>query len=100
MNWIKTGNTEEQREEELRIVSKTEEERLRERQAVTASLNEQAFRGRLGLEAVEEPEDSEQPKGWRRQGRIAKLEAEVAELKARVEALEAKNVSARKGSAK
>jgi hypothetical protein len=85
MNWIKTGNTE---EEELRKVSKTEEERLRERQAVTASLNEQAFRGRLGLEPVEEPEDSEQPKGWRRQGRIAKLEAEVAELKARIEALE------------
>ena len=97
MNWIKTGNTEEQREEGT--TGKTEEERLRERQAVTGSLNEQVFRGRLGLEAVEEPEDSEQPKGWRRQGRIAKLEAEIAELKARIEALEAKNVSARKGSA-
>jgi hypothetical protein len=86
MNRIKTGNTEEQREEGT--TGKTEEERLRERQAVTGSLNEQAFRGRLGLEAVEESEDSEQPKGWRRRGRIAKLEAEVAELKARVEALE------------
>jgi uncharacterized protein YceH (UPF0502 family) len=55
---------------------KTEEERLRERQAVTASLSEQPWR------------------------RLAQLEAEVAELKARIEALEAKNVSARKGSAK
>jgi len=84
----------------VRVVSETPDPEPMPVRVVTITAEEVCRRAGFGVSQARhadapEPEEPEEPKGWKRRSKYEQLVAKIAELEARIESLEAGRESAK-----